>query len=93
MKRKVFKIENKYGVHLRPAVKIFEAIKDLRSRVEIKRNDAVADARSTLGIILLNITSGDVIEVIADGVDEDLVIEKLTELIEIRNFDEDKDDS
>jgi phosphocarrier protein len=93
MKRKVFKIENKYGVHLRPAVKIFEAIKDLRSRVEIKKNDAVADARSTLGIILLNITSGDVIEVIADGVDEDLVIEKLTELIEIRNFDEDKDDS
>jgi phosphocarrier protein len=93
MKRKVFKIENKYGVHLRPAVKIFEAIKDLRSRVEIKKNDAVADARSTLGIILLNITSGDVIEVIADGVDENLVIEKLTELIEIRNFDEDKDDS
>jgi phosphotransferase system HPr (HPr) family protein len=91
MRRKVFKIENKYGIHLRPAVKIFEAIRDLRARVEIKKGDAVADARSTLGIILLNITSGDTIEVIADGVDEDLVIERLTDLIEVRKFDEDKE--
>ncbi|MCS7299467.1 MAG: HPr family phosphocarrier protein [Spirochaetia bacterium] len=92
MIRKKFTITGKYGVHLRPAVRIYETVKDFKSRVEIKKDDNVVDARSTLGIIVLNILPGDTIEVIANGVDEEEVIQKLTELIEHKRLEEDKDD-
>lgn len=92
MIRKKFTITSKYGIHLRPAVRIYEAVKDFKSRVEIKKDDNVVDARSTLGIIVLNILPGDTIEVIANGVDEEEVIQKLTELIEHKKLEEDKDD-
>lgn len=91
MIRKKFVITAKYGVHLRPAVRIYDAIKDFKSKVEIKKDNSVVDARSTLGLIILNILPGDTIEVIANGPDEDKVIEKLTDLIENRRLGEDQD--
>lgn len=91
MIRKKFIINAKYGVHLRPAVRIYEAIKDSRSKVEIKKDDNVVDARSTLGIITLNILPGDTIEVIVNGPDEQEVIERLTKLIENQKLGEEDD--
>lgn len=91
MIRKKFVINAKYGVHLRPAVRIYEAIKDSRSKVEIKKDDNVVDARSTLGIITLNILPGDTIEIIVNGPDEQEVIEKLTNLIEHQRLGEEDD--
>ncbi|MEN2998278.1 MAG: HPr family phosphocarrier protein [Brevinematia bacterium] len=92
MIRKKFVIKAKYGVHMRPAVRIYDAIKDFRSKVEIKKDDNVVDARSTLGLIILNILPGDTIEVIANGIDEQQVIDKLTDLIENKKLGEDDDD-
>ncbi|MCX8029608.1 MAG: HPr family phosphocarrier protein [Brevinematales bacterium] len=92
MIRKKFVIRAKYGVHLRPAVRIYETIKDYKSKVEIKKNDVVADARSTLGVMLLGMMPGDVIEVIVNGVDEEEVMQKLTDLIDHKNFGEEEDD-
>lgn len=91
MIRKKFVINAKYGVHLRPAVRIYEAVKDFKSKVEIKKDDNVVDARSTLGIITLNILPGDTIEVIANGPDEQEVIERLTHLIENQKLGEEDD--
>ncbi len=91
MIRKKFVINAKYGVHLRPAVRIYEAIKDSRSKVEIKKDDNVVDARSTLGIITLNILPGDTIEIIVNGPDEQEVIERLTNLIEYQRLGEEDD--
>lgn len=91
MIRKKFVINAKYGVHLRPAVRIYEAIKDSRSKVEIKKDDNVVDARSTLGIITLNILPGDTIEIIVNGPDEQEVIERLTNLIEHQRLGEEDD--
>lgn len=92
MIRKKFVIKAKYGVHLRPASRIYEAIKDFKSKVEIKKDDNVVDAKSTLGLVILNILPGDTIEVIANGVDEEQVIEKLTDLIENKKLGEEEDD-
>ncbi|MGC8766848.1 MAG: HPr family phosphocarrier protein [Brevinematia bacterium] len=92
MKRKTFVIKSKYGIHLRPANRIYEVIKKYKSKVEVKKEDNVVDARSLLGMITLNVLPGDKIEIIASGPDEDKVIEELTDLIENKNLGDREDD-
>ncbi len=92
MKVKKFVIRTKYGIHLRPAARIFEIVREHRSKVQIKKDEAVVDARSALGILALNIIYGDEIEVIVDGPDENIVMDKFIDLIEVKNFYEDQDE-
>lgn len=93
MKKRTFVIKSKYGIHLRPANRIYDVIKKYRSQVEIKKGDSAAvDGRSLLGIIALNVLPGETIEVIVNGPDEDKLMEELVDLIENKNLCDDNDD-
>ncbi|HEX3945082.1 MAG TPA: HPr family phosphocarrier protein [Rhizomicrobium sp.] len=62
-------ILNKLGLHARAAAKLVEAAARFQSTIEIKKGDETVDARSILGLMMLNARIGSEIEVVATGSD------------------------
>lgn len=63
------------GLHLRPAGRISEVSLQYTSKIQIKKGDQVANAKSVLGLLAARIQQGDKIEVICDGVDEEQALD------------------
>jgi len=73
-------INNKSGLHARPASLWVQASSRFRSKIQIKRGDSVVDGKSILGILSLGLSTGSVFELLAEGDDEAeavLTLEKL----------------
>ena len=58
------------GLHLRPAGKISEVSLQYASKVQIKKGNQIANAKSVLGLLAARVQQGDEIEIICDGADE-----------------------
>ena len=82
MLKKSFVIENKQGLHVRPAGVLVKAIKDFDSSIKINHNDKIIEAKSLLGIMGACIKCGDTIEFQVDGSDEKEAMKAIEEVIE-----------
>lgn len=74
-------INNKSGLHARPASLWVQTASRFQSKVRIKRGEAIVDGKSILGILSLGLSSGSVIELLVEGDDEAeaaLSLEQLT---------------
>lgn len=58
------------GLHLRPAGKLCEISLKYQSKIQIKKGNNTANAKSVLGILAARVQSGDEIEIICEGTDE-----------------------
>lgn len=58
------------GLHLRPAGRLSEISLKYQSKIEIKKGDNTANAKSVLGLLAARIQQGDEIEIICEGADE-----------------------
>ncbi|MGN0155500.1 MAG: HPr family phosphocarrier protein [Lachnospiraceae bacterium] len=58
------------GLHLRPAGKLCELSLKYQSKIQIKKGDSIANAKSVLGLLAARVQQGDEIEIICDGTDE-----------------------
>lgn len=76
------KIENKSGLHARPASDFVKLASKFKSNITIIFNGKSINAKGVIGIMAAGIAAGSEIELQADGVDENEAIEKLTALIE-----------
>jgi len=81
-------ITNKLGLHARAAAKLVEAAARFQSRIQVKKDSESVDARSILGLMMLNARPGTQIEVIADGPDAPEAMHAILALIEAK-FGED----
>lgn len=63
-------INNKSGLHARPASLWVQTASRYRSKIKIKRGDSVVDGKSILGILSLGLSAGSVFELMVDGEDE-----------------------
>lgn len=79
-------IKNEQGVHARPATLIARLAKKYKSTLKIKRKDEEIDAKNVLGIMTLGAEQGEKFMLIADGEDENELLENLKNLIEINKF-------
>lgn len=70
------------GLHLRPAGKISETCLQYSSKIQIKKGDCVANAKSVLGLLAARVRQGDEIEIICDGADENEALEAVIEVIQ-----------
>ncbi len=73
-------INNKSGLHARPASLWVQTASRFHSKIQIKRGDCVVDGKSILGILSLGLASGSVFELLVEGDDETeaaLTLEKL----------------
>lgn len=59
------------GLHLRPAGKLCEIGLKYQSKIQIKKGNNLANAKSVLGLLAARVQQGDEIEIICDGEDEE----------------------
>ena len=82
------RIRNKLGLHARAAAKLVEAAARFQSTILIVKDGESVDARSILGLMMLNARIGSEVEVRADGSDAEAALAAVRALIEAK-FGED----
>jgi phosphocarrier protein len=94
MKESVVMVNNKVGLHARPASLFVQAAAKYSSDIQVSCQDPdtkelrEANAKSILGVLTLGVFQGMEITIQADGDDEDQAVESLVELVK-NNFGED----
>ena len=74
-------VENKVGLHARPATFFIQKANEYKSSIWVEKEERRVNAKSLLGILSLGITKGTTINLIADGPDEEEAVNALVELI------------
>ena len=79
---KEVKISNAIGLHARPATFFIQKANTYTSTIWVEKDDRKVNAKSLLGVLSLGIAKGMTITLVADGQDEAIAIEGLTDLID-----------
>ncbi|MEE8425305.1 MAG: HPr family phosphocarrier protein [Elusimicrobiota bacterium] len=91
MREKRFTIENKLGLHARPASLFVQAGVLLKSSVKVKKSadgeEIIVNGKSVMGLMMLAAACGEKVTVVLEGPDEDDGMKVFEELF-ARNFDE-----
>jgi phosphocarrier protein len=85
---KVAKIENKLGLHARPASLFVKTAGKFECDIKIEKDGIEVNGKSIMGVMMLAAEMGSTVSIIADGVDEKEAIAALFELVTVRKFDE-----
>ena len=75
-------IENKTGIHARPASIFVQTATKFKSKVQIKAKGKTVDAKSILMIMSMGLVKGTEITICADGPDEADAVKALKDLVE-----------
>ncbi|MDZ4122065.1 MAG: HPr family phosphocarrier protein [Candidatus Cloacimonadaceae bacterium] len=88
MKKISVKVQNKLGLHARPSALLVKAATKFRSDFFIEKDGMKINGKSIMGVMMLAAEGGSTIDLVADGVDEDYLLEEIQRLIDSK-FDED----
>jgi phosphocarrier protein HPr len=88
MIEKTFRIKNKLGIHARPAGQLVKVANLFKSSIYISRNRNEVNAKSIMGVLMLEAGCGSEVVVRIEGDDEFSALEAIEELIDQRQFDE-----
>ncbi|MDF2999913.1 MAG: hypothetical protein K0Q48_32 [Bacillota bacterium] len=75
-------INNKTGLHARPASNLVKAAKQFQSKINIIKDDRSFEAKSMLAILSAGIVKDTKIRLVCEGEDEEDALKNLTEIIE-----------
>lgn len=75
-------VQNKAGLHARPATFFIQKANEYKSTVWVEKEERRVNAKSLLGVLSLGIIGGTTIKVIADGSDETEAVDGLVALVE-----------
>ena len=75
-------IENKTGIHARPASVFVQKASSFKSKVQLKAKGKTVDAKSILMIMSMGLVKGTEITIVADGPDEAAAVSTLKELVD-----------
>ena len=75
-------VQNKAGLHARPATFFIQKANEYKSSIWVEKEERRVNAKSLLGILSLGIVGGAKIRIIADGSDEQLAVDGLVKLVE-----------
>jgi phosphocarrier protein len=88
MKQETVTIKNRAGIHARPAALIVKTANVYDSEIYLELDDVRINAKSIMGIITLGANYKSIIQIIADGDDEEEAVTTIVKLFENR-FEED----
>jgi phosphocarrier protein len=88
MVEQVVTIQNRAGIHARPAALIVQTTKDFQSTIFLEKGDDRINGKSIMGIITLGAAFGTPIRIITDGPDEQKALDTLVNLFNSK-FEED----
>lgn len=89
MLKKDFIIQNKVGLHARPASLLVQTANKFKSNITVEKDGNKVNAKSILGILSLGAEKGAHISIEIEGEDEEAAMRALTQLIE-SNFGEEQ---
>lgn len=86
--KKTVKIENKLGLHARPATLIVKTASKYKSEISIKKDDIIVNGKSIMGVMMLAAENGSEIEIICEGNDEKEAIDAISKIIKDKFYEE-----
>lgn len=78
------RIENRNGLHARPAAEIVKAASKFRSEVTISRDDMEVNGKSIMGVMMLAAEYGTTLWLRANGDDAEQLVDALAALVASR---------
>jgi phosphocarrier protein len=75
-------VNNPTGLHLRPAGLLCNLALEYTSKVNLRFKDTTANAKSILGVLAACVKTGDEIEIICEGPDEEEALTTIVKAIE-----------
>ncbi len=81
MKQFSYTITDPEGIHARPAGEFVKAAKAFESKITISKDGKTVDAKKIFGVMGLGAKQGHVIEVAAEGADEDAAAATLEDFL------------
>lgn len=75
-------IENKTGIHARPASQFVQKASSFKSKINLKAKGKTVDAKSILMIMSMGLVKGTEVTIVADGPDEVDAIAALKQMID-----------
>jgi phosphocarrier protein len=81
-------IQNKLGIHARPAAQFVKIANRFACDVRVEKDGEEVEGKSIMGLMMLAAGHGSIITVTTDGTDEEAAMNALSELID-RKFEED----
>lgn len=87
MAQKDFTIQNKLGIHARPAAQFVKMANRFKCEISVEKDGEEVDGKSIMGLMMLAAGHGSVILVCAVGDDEEAALEAIGDLIN-RKFEE-----
>jgi phosphocarrier protein len=84
MCEKEVRIENRNGLHARPAAEIVKAASKFRAEVTIRRDDMEVNGKSIMGVMMLAAEYGSTLWLRANGEDAEQAVEALAALVASR---------
>lgn len=79
---KEVEVQNKVGLHARPATFFIQKANEFKSSIWVENEERRVNAKSLLGVLSLGIVGGINIKIIADGEDEEDAVKSLVELVQ-----------
>ena len=74
-------VQNKVGLHARPATFFIQKANEYKSSIWVAKEERRVNAKSLLGVLSLGIVGGTNIKIIADGADEENAVDGLVALV------------
>ncbi|MFA6471497.1 MAG: HPr family phosphocarrier protein [Candidatus Latescibacterota bacterium] len=84
---KVVYIQNKLGLHARPAALLVQEATRFKSKIELEVDDTRVNGKSIMGVMMLAAAHGSKVTISAEGDDAEAAVDKVIALIDSR-FDE-----
>ncbi|WP_097015555.1 HPr family phosphocarrier protein [Anaerocolumna aminovalerica] len=75
-------VNNPTGIHLRPAGLLCQIALQFKSKIDIKFSETTANAKSVLSVLGACVKTGDEIEILCEGEDEEEALRTLVKAIE-----------
>jgi phosphocarrier protein len=88
MQERTFTVLNKLGLHARPAALFVQTTHKFKCQVRVIRDGQEVDGKSIMGILTLAAEHGAKLTIVADGPDEEILLNTLNDLF-LKKFDED----
>lgn len=81
MQEKNLIIQNRAGLHARPAALFVQTANKFESQIKVSKDEQEVDGKSIMGIMMLAAGRGTRIKITISGVDEEEALKRLEELI------------
>ena len=79
---KSVEVNNKVGLHARPATFFIQKANEFKSSIWVEKDERRVNAKSLLGVLSLGIMGGTDIKIMAGGSDEEEAVDALVALVE-----------